>query len=64
MSALAAFESARRDLRGTLAASTSGRELQAKGCGGQVRWAAARNVSSCVPVLGAAGAYVAAEDVP
>jgi 2-phosphosulfolactate phosphatase len=54
----AAFRSARSDLEGTLAASTSGRELEAKGYGGDIRWAAALDVSPCVPVLAGDGAYV------
>jgi 2-phosphosulfolactate phosphatase len=62
--AVAAFESAQSDLPGTLAASTSGRELQAKGNGDDIGWAATLNASTCVPVLGADGAYVAAGDVP
>jgi 2-phosphosulfolactate phosphatase len=62
--AMAAFASAQRDLPGTLAASTSGRELQAKGSGGDIGWAAALNASRCVPVLNADGAYVAAGDAP
>jgi 2-phosphosulfolactate phosphatase len=62
--AMAAFEAAQSDFPGTLAASTSGRELYAKGSGGDVGWAAAFNVSSCVPVLDANGAYVAAAAVP
>jgi len=62
--AMAAFESAQRDLPGTLAASTSGRELQAKGSGDDIGWAAALNASRCVPVLNADGAYVAVGDDP
>jgi 2-phosphosulfolactate phosphatase len=58
--AMAAFESTQSDLWDTMATSTSGRELRAKGYGDDVEWAAALNVSSCVPVLGPDGAYVAA----
>ena len=54
----AAFRSARSDLEGTLTASTSGRELEAKGAGGDIGWAAALDVSRCVPVLAVGGAYV------
>jgi 2-phosphosulfolactate phosphatase len=61
--AMAAFESVQGDLSDALAASASGRELHAKGNGDDVGWAAALNVSSCVPLLGADGAYGAASEV-
>jgi 2-phosphosulfolactate phosphatase len=56
--AAAAFGSAPSDLEGALAASTSGRELDAKGHGDDIGWAASLDVSTCVPVLGEDGAYV------
>lgn len=55
--ARAAFGSARNDLERTLAASVSGRELEAKGNADDIGWAAALDVSSCVPVLGDDGAF-------
>jgi 2-phosphosulfolactate phosphatase len=58
----AAFEAAADDLRRTLADSASGRELEAKGLGDDVGWAAALGVSDAVPVLGDDGAYRAAND--
>jgi 2-phosphosulfolactate phosphatase len=61
--AMAAFESVQGDLSDALTASASGRELHEKGNGDDVGWAAALNVSSCVPVLGADGAYGAASEV-
>jgi 2-phosphosulfolactate phosphatase len=54
----AAFRSARSDLEDTLAASTSGRELEAKGNGSDIEWAAPLDISPCVPVLAEDGAYV------
>ena len=55
--ASAAFRSARADLHGFLAASSSGRELSGQGHRDDVDWAAALNVSPCVPVLGPRGAF-------
>jgi 2-phosphosulfolactate phosphatase len=62
--ARAAFQSARTDLRGTLAASTSGRELEAKGNGDDINWAVALDVSPCVPVLDEDGSYADMTGVP
>jgi 2-phosphosulfolactate phosphatase len=58
--ARAAFEAARPEIATALAASVSGRELRAKGSEDDVMWAADVDVSECVPVLGADGAYRAA----
>jgi 2-phosphosulfolactate phosphatase len=62
--ARAAFGSARNDLHGSLAASVSGRELVAKGNADDIGWAAALDVSPCVPVLGDDGAYGDAKKTP
>ncbi len=45
------------DLSTALAQCESGRELRERGLAGDVAWAAERNVSWTVPVLGADGAY-------
>jgi len=55
--ARAAFDAARTSLGATLAASTSGRELEAKGTADDVSWAAVLDVSACVPVLDEEGFY-------
>jgi 2-phosphosulfolactate phosphatase len=57
LAAEGAFGACIGDLMATLAESASGRELRSKGLSGDVAWAAARDVSSTVPVLGVDGVY-------
>ena len=57
---MAAFRAARPEIATALAESVSGRELRDKGLEDDVAWASEVDVSECVPVLGADGAYRAA----
>jgi 2-phosphosulfolactate phosphatase len=58
--AMAAFRAARPEIGTALAESVSGRRLRDKGLEDDVAWAGEVDVSECVPVLGADGAYRAA----
>jgi 2-phosphosulfolactate phosphatase len=58
--ALAAFQAARPEMAMALAQSASGRQLRDKGLEDDLTWASGVDVSECVPVLGADGAYRAA----
>ncbi len=60
LAARATFEGATGNLASVLGECASGRELGAKGLGGDVEWAAELGVSHAVPVLGGDGAYRAA----
>jgi 2-phosphosulfolactate phosphatase len=61
--AAGAFRAVAHDLVRTLAESVSGRELRALGREDDIGWAAARNASRTVPVLGDDGAYGPAEEI-
>jgi 2-phosphosulfolactate phosphatase len=60
--AQAAFLAARPEIAGALAESASGRQLRDKGLEDDVGWASAVDVSECVPLLGADGAYRNAQE--
>ena len=59
LAAEGAFRASCGDLAASLAESASGRELRGKGLAGDVAWAAERDVSTAVPVLGPDGVFLA-----